>query len=130
MTVKAADPTCGLARRILIVEDELMIRMLLEDMLSDLGYKVTAEAGRVDEAIPLARDAEVDAAILDLNLNGQSVLPVAELLVDRGVPFIFATGYGERGLPECYRNHPTLQKPFEQGTLERVLARVFESAKA
>ncbi|HVY58999.1 MAG TPA: response regulator [Xanthobacteraceae bacterium] len=112
-------------RRILVVEDELMIRMLLEDMLSDLGYTVAAEAGRIDEAMPLAHTAEVDAAILDLNLNGQSVLPVAEVLAGRGVPLIFATGYGERGLPETYRGRPTLQKPFEQQSLDRALNQVF-----
>lgn len=111
--------------RLLVVEDELMIRMLLEEMLAELGYTVAAEAAHIDEALPLARNAEVDAAILDLNLNGQSVIPVADLLVERGVPFIFATGYGERGLPEAYRNHPTLQKPFEQDMLDRVLSRIF-----
>ena len=88
------------AKRILVVEDELMIRMLLEDMLGELGYTVAAEAARIEEALDAAKNAEFDIAILDVNLNGQPIAPVADALVARGMPFVFATGYGERGLPE------------------------------
>ena len=109
---------------ILIVEDELMIRMLLEDMLTDLGYAVAGAAAHLDEATRLAREADIDVAILDVNLNGHTVSPVAEILDSRGLPFVFATGYGERGLPERYRDRPTVHKPFEQEALGRVLARV------
>lgn len=109
---------------ILIVEDELMIRMLLEDMLTDLGYAIAGAAAHVEEAVQLAQQADIDVAILDVNLNGRSVSPVADILHARGLPFLFATGYGERGLPEHYRDRPTVQKPFEQETLGRVLARV------
>src|SRR5215831_6583708 len=87
------------AKRILVVEDELMIRMLLEDMLGELGYTVTAEAGRLEEALQAAKTADFDIAILDVNLDGEPVSPVADALVARGTPFVFATGYGERGLP-------------------------------
>ena len=86
-------------RRVLVVEDEILIGMLLEDMLGELGYAIAATASRVDEAAALARDGEFDAAILDVNLNGQDVYPVADILAARGIPFVFATGYGERGLP-------------------------------
>ncbi len=109
------------AKRVLIVEDELMIRMLLEDMLSELGYSIAAEAGRIDEALEAAKTAEFDLAILDVNLNGQTIAPVAEALVARGMPFVFATGYGERGLPEAYRDRPTLKKPFQMDGLSRTL---------
>jgi CheY-like chemotaxis protein len=85
------------AKRILVVEDELMIRMLLEDMLGELGYTVTAEAGRLEEALQAAKTADFDIAILDVNLDGEPVSPVADALVARGTPFVFATGYGERG---------------------------------
>jgi len=109
------------AKRILVVEDELMIRMLLEDMLGELGYTVAAEAARIEEALEAAKNADFDIAILDVNLNGQPISPVADALVARGMPFVFATGYGERGLPENYRGRPVLQKPFAKDDLERVL---------
>jgi CheY-like chemotaxis protein len=108
-------------KRILIVEDELMIRMLLEDMLVELGYTIAAEATRLDEALTAAQAGNFDIAILDVNLNGKSIEPVAELLATRGTPFIFATGYGEQGLPEAYRNRPTLKKPFQMDGLHRMI---------
>ena len=117
-------------RHVLVVEDELMIRMLLEDMLADLGYTIAAEAGRIDEAITLAKNADFDVAILDVNLNGQTVSPVAEILVERGLPFVFATGYGERALPEPFRDRPMLLKPFQQEHLGRMLSRVFTGVPA
>jgi CheY-like chemotaxis protein len=109
------------AKRILVVEDELMIRMLLEDMLGELGYTVAAEAARVEEALEAAKTGDFDLAILDVNLNGQPISPVADALVARGTPFVFATGYGERGLPELYRDRPTLKKPFHLDGLKRML---------
>lgn len=113
-------------RRVLVVEDEVLIGMLLEDMLGDLGYEIAGTASRVDDAAALAREGQFDAAILDVNLNGQEVFPVAEILAGRGIPFVFATGYGERGLPLAHQHRPTLQKPFQQETLERQLAGLFE----
>jgi CheY-like chemotaxis protein len=112
------------SRRVLVVEDEIMIRMLLEDMLADLGYGVAASAGGLNEAIALARNSDFDLAILDVNLNGDSVYPVADLLMERGVPFVFSTGYGDRGLPEPYRDRPTLQKPFQLSNLESILTSI------
>ncbi len=114
------------AKRILVVEDELMIRMLLEDMLGELGYTIAAEAARVEEALEAAKNADFDLAILDVNLNGQPISPVADALVARGTPFVFATGYGERGLPEPYRDRPTLKKPFQMDGLKRLLQNVLE----
>ena len=115
----------GARRRVLVVEDEILIGMLLEDMLSDLGYDIAATASRIEEATALAKDGQFDAAILYVNLNGQEVYPVAEILASRGIPFVFATGYGERGLPPAYQQRPTLQKPFQQETLDRQLAALF-----
>jgi CheY-like chemotaxis protein len=108
-------------KRVLVVEDELMIRMLLEGMLTDLGHTVAAEAGGIDEAVALAKKGTFDIAVLDVNLNGQPVTPVVEVLVERGVPFIFASGYGQRGLPEAYRAIPTLQKPFQADALAQAI---------
>jgi CheY-like chemotaxis protein len=121
MSSSIATHVTGPARRILVVEDELMIRMLLEDMLGELGYTVAAEAARIDEALEAAKTADFDVAILDVNLNGQPILPVADALVARGMPFVFATGYGERGLPEPYRDRPTLKKPFQMEGLKQML---------
>jgi CheY-like chemotaxis protein len=117
-------------KRVLVVEDELMIRMLLQDMLTDLGHAIAAETGRIDEAVALARKGEFDVAILDVNLNGQPVTPVVEVLVERGVPFVFATGYGQRGVPEPYRQTPTLQKPFQADALADAIKTVMAGGKA
>jgi len=111
----------GAGKRILVVEDEMMIRMLLHDMLSDLGYTLAGEAGRIEEAVTLAKQGDFDIAILDVNLNGQPILPVVEILVERGLPFVFATGYGQRGVPEPYRQAPTLQKPFQSDALAQAI---------
>jgi CheY-like chemotaxis protein len=108
-------------KRVLVVEDESMIRMLLEGMLDNLGHTVAAEAGSIDEALALAKQTEFDVAILDVNLNGRPITPVVEVLIERGVPFVFASGYGQRGVPEPYRSSPTLQKPFETEALARAI---------
>jgi CheY-like chemotaxis protein len=108
-------------KRVLVVEDEMMIRMLLEGMLTDLGHTVAAEAGGIEEAVALAKKGAFDVAVLDVNLNGHPVTPVAEILLERGVPFIFASGYGQRGVPEAYRAIPTLQKPFQTDALAQAI---------
>jgi CheY-like chemotaxis protein len=120
--VKSDSPTAR--RRILVVEDEFLIRMLLEDMLTDLGYELAGVAGRVDEAAEMAKTAEFDLAILDVNLDGHDVYPVADLIGKRGLPFMFVTGYGGRGLPDSYRGRPTLQKPFQMDELQRMLSQL------
>jgi CheY-like chemotaxis protein len=108
-------------RRVLIVEDELMIRMLLEDMLGDFGCVVAAEAGTIDAALALVRDTAFDVAVLDVNVEGSVITPVAAELAARNVPFVFATGYGARGLPEGFTDRPVVQKPFEATALEHAL---------
>jgi CheY-like chemotaxis protein len=104
-------------RRILLVEDEAMIAMLVEDMLEELGHELVTVANRLEEAIAAARDQVVDLAILDLSVGGVMTYPVADVLAERGVPFIFATGYGSGGLKEAYAARSTLQKPFNTETL-------------
>ena len=86
---------------------------------SELGYTVAAEAARIDEALEATKNADFDLAILDANLNGQPVSSVADALVARGTPFVFATGYGE--LAEPYRDRPTLTKPFQMDGLKQML---------
>jgi CheY-like chemotaxis protein len=109
------------ARRVLVVEDDVMIRMLIEDMLGDLGFAVVAEAAKVHEARAAVNSTEIDVAILDVNLSGETTGPVAEALAARGTPFVFATGYGEHGLPDQFRDRPLLKKPFQIESLKRVL---------
>jgi DNA-binding response OmpR family regulator len=111
-------------RRVLVVEDEAMIAMMLEDMLADLGHTVVAIAGRLDTALDIARETDADFAILDVNLSGQSSFPVAQVLIERGLPFVFATGYGGLGVEAPFRNAPTLQKPFELRDLCQALDRI------
>ena len=109
------------ARRVLVVEDDVMIRMLIEDMLNDLGFAVAAEASKVHEALAALNTTAIDAAILDVNLSGETTGPVAEALAARGTPFVFATGYGEHGLPAQFRDRPLLKKPFQIDGLKRML---------
>jgi CheY-like chemotaxis protein len=124
----AIETKSATGRRVLVVEDELMIRMLLDGMLTDLGHTIAAEAGGIEEAIALAKAAEFDLAILDVNLNGQPITPVVEILIQRGLPFVFATGYGARGVPEAYRANPTLQKPFQSEALAQAIDAVAPKA--
>ena len=98
--------------RVLVVEDEAIIAMLVEDMVLEFGSEVVGPVAKLDDALELARFAELDAAILDINVGGSVVFPVADILSERGIPFIFATGYGARGLPPRYQDSQTLPKPF------------------
>ena len=111
---------------VFLVEDEPMIRMMVADMLEELGYRVVAEAGSIAQATELAQTAEFDIAILDVNVSGKMISPVAELIEARNRPFIFATGYGSSGLPEQYRDRPALQKPFQIETLARTIDAVLK----
>ncbi|WJR81599.1 response regulator [Bradyrhizobium sp. NP1] len=113
---------------VFLVEDEVMIRMMVADMLEELGFRVAAEAGEIGEAIRLAETADFDLAILDVNVNGKVISPVADLIKARKRPFIFATGYGSSGLPEEYRDRPALQKPFQLETLGKVIEAALKSA--
>jgi DNA-binding response OmpR family regulator len=113
---------------VFLVEDEVMIRMMVADMLQELGYAIAAEAGEIGEAIRLAQITYFDLAILDVNVNGKVISPVAELLTANNRPFIFATGYGSSGLPEEYRNRPSLQKPFQIETLGKMIEATLRSA--
>jgi len=117
-------------RRVLIVEDDVMIRMLIEDMLGDLGFAVAAEASKVHEALAAVNSTAFDVAILDVNLSGETTGPVAEALAARGTPFVFATGYGEHGLPDQFRDRPLLKKPFQIESLKRMLETALSDARA
>ena len=120
----------GLPISILLVEDEAMIRMMVADMLEELGCTIAAEAGDIDEGVRLAHATDFDLAILDVNVNGKVITPVAEAVQMSGKPFVFATGYGAQGLPEKFRDRPTLQKPFQIETLARTIETVLKGIAA
>lgn len=113
-------------RRVLVVEDEYLVAMLVEEMLEGFGYEVAQVAATLEAALNAATNASFDVAILDINLNGNPSAPVAEVLTARGIPFIFATGYGSAGLDNRYAGTPTLQKPFYEDDLKQVLGVIFE----
>jgi DNA-binding response OmpR family regulator len=108
-------------RRVLVIEDETMVAMLLQDMLADIGCEVIGSASRFNDAIEKAKSLTFDLAILDVNLNGQRTFPIADVLADRGVSFLFATGYGAGSLPATYDKAAILQKPFQLRELERAM---------
>lgn len=114
------DETSGL--RVFVAEDEALVAMLVEDMLTDIGCTVIGPAANLEEALDLARESEMDIAVLDVNLAGRPVFPVADILRERGVPYIFASGYGESGVSDDHKGAPVLQKPFRESDLARVLA--------
>jgi len=98
--------------RILIVEDEAIIALMLQDMLEDSGFAVVGPATTVDEALTLSEAGNFDVAIIDVRLNGAFVYPVAERIRAAGRPFIFATGSGPEDLPPHFRATPVLRKPY------------------
>jgi CheY-like chemotaxis protein len=118
-----ADTSALAGRRILVVEDEMMIAMLVEDMLAELGCAVVGPAHALDVALDLAlTELGLDAALLDVNLGGEPVFAVADALRKRGVPAIFSTGYGDAALREVDRGAPVLQKPFRAHDLAKALS--------
>jgi CheY-like chemotaxis protein len=102
-------------RRVLLVEDEVMVSWVLEDMLVDLGYEIVGPAARVNQALAMVEAEAINLAVFDVNLNGEKSYPVADALTARGVPFAFSTGYNKEGLAVCYRDFPMLQKPYDMG---------------
>jgi CheY-like chemotaxis protein len=112
-----------MVRRILVVEDEVLVGMYLEDLLTGMGHHVVGPAARLSEAMKLAREENIDFAVLDMNLAGVQSYPVADILRQRGIPFVFATGYGGEGVAEEYRCESTLCKPYTSRELEEVVAK-------
>ncbi|SCW53824.1 CheY chemotaxis protein or a CheY-like REC (receiver) domain [Sphingobium faniae] len=113
-------------KTILIVEDEAMIGMMLEDYLETLGYRLHGLAASVEEACAMARRGGFDAALLDCNLQGEKSWPVADILVENAIPFVFATGGTADDLPPAHADRPALAKPFTIGAVERALGKLLE----
>jgi CheY-like chemotaxis protein len=109
--------------KVLVLEDETLVSMMVEDMLIDLGCEVVGPFAKLDQALAFmaSGDGQVDAALLDVNLGGVRSFPMAEALAGKGVPFVFTTGYDESGLPDAWRGRPTLRKPFMMGEMAEAL---------
>ena len=115
-----------MARRVLIVEDETLIAMMLQDMVVEAGLEVEGVASSLNAGIDLASSADFDLAILDVNLNGEEVYPVAEILRSRGIPFIFSTDYGADGIRPGFDGTPQVVKPFQQDLLMAAMKAAFK----
>jgi len=121
--------TSASRRRILLAEDETIVAMMVEEMLAELGYDVAETVAQIDTARRAAEKGAFDMAILDVNLSGQPIYPIAEILQSRRIPFIFATGYDSEGLEPRYAGTPRLQKPFEYEGLQAVMSRIFPAQR-
>ncbi len=116
-------------RSILIVEDEMLLAMDIEELVRAAGGSVIGPVGTMAEAVRKLRESKPDAAILDVNISGELVFPVADALYDAGIPFMIVTGYGLDHVPERHRARPFLQKPYKAAALIETLARMLESGK-
>lgn len=124
-----ADALSG--RRVLVIEDESLVAMLLETILEDLGCTVIGPVSNIDDGLIAAQGTEgLDVGLLDVNVAGREVFPVAEALIARNIPVVFSTGYGESGLPPHWRGRPTIQKPFTENTIRDALIRAVTTPKS
>jgi two-component sensor histidine kinase/two-component SAPR family response regulator len=114
------------AKRALLVEDEALIGLMMVDILAELGFSVLGPITNLAEAVAAAKQGEFDWAILDINLKGELVYPVADILLEKGVPLVFVTGYGAERVDKRYGNTPILQKPLQKQDLQRVFAKPAE----
>jgi len=111
-------------RRVLVVEDEMMVLINIEDALADFGCTLVAVAATVDQALALIDTQNFDVAVIDVNLDGQTSYPIADALAKRGVPFVFSTGYSDPGLGGDHSDRPVLQKPYRDSQLAEILIRL------
>ena len=132
MTDESADQLKSLLDRlnVLIVEDEAIISFLIEDMLLELGCRSVTNVAGILEAFAALDEGRPDVAVLDVNLDGQEVYPVAERLQAIGIPFVFTTGYGSDGLKPEWAHMPVVQKPFRADMLAKALLTVLANAQS
>jgi DNA-binding response OmpR family regulator len=102
----------GQSVRVLVVEDDALVAFDLEVLLKAAGYSVVGPVGRLEEAVAMASEGLFDVALLDIHLRGEEVYPVADILVGRGIPFMFLSGYGEGDLPSRFHGRPLYRKPY------------------
>jgi CheY-like chemotaxis protein len=116
--------------RVFVVEDEFVVLVQLEDMLTELGCDVVGSASRLGDALAMLPERVIDVAVLDINLGGAKVYPVAEILAARNVPILFSTGYGNVGVSEPWSSRPILQKPYRIDQLAEALRQVTARSQA
>lgn len=109
------------SQRVLVVEDEMLIAMIIEDALTDFGCEIVGPASTLESAMKLVCDEKLDAAFLDVTIQGREVFPVAQILLEKGVPFVFSSGYGDWALPEAFQGQRRLTKPFTSVELEAMI---------
>ena len=116
--------------RILLVEDEILVAMMMRDILTDLGFSVVGPFSRLSEAMVAAVHEDIDAGIIDVNLGGEFVYPVAEVLLARDIPFIFVTGYGVESIDARFASAPVIKKPVQRQVLQTIFLPECEEAVA
>ena len=112
--------------RVLLLEDEGGVALLIEDMLEELGCEVVESAARLSRAVEAARKTAIDLAVLDVNVGGETSFDFARQLGERGIPFLFSTGYGDGGIPDEFRDRPVVGKPFAMSDLRKALTEALE----
>ena len=105
-------------RQVLVVEDEITIVLMIEDALLGIGAEIVGPASQLDAAMKLARESPIDLAVLDINIRGGNTYPIADILAERGIPFVFCSGYGDWAIEGRHRDRPHLTKPFRSDDLE------------
>jgi DNA-binding response OmpR family regulator len=117
----------GLAgKRVLIVEDEMLVAVLIEDLMAELGCSTVGPCGSVAMALDTIRTESFDLAVLDVNLDGELVYPVAEALAERQIPFLFLSGYGDEAIPPGHRDWRVCAKPFRADDLANMMSAALE----
>ena len=137
MEVKMTDETRARAaergaegRKVLVVEDEVIIAMVIEDTLLELGVEIVGPVESLDAALRLAREASIDAAVLDVNIRGGNSYPVADVLDERGIPFVLCSGHGDLALGERHRHRPRLTKPYSMRALGDQVLELLKTPRA
>jgi len=129
-TAIAPQPSLAFGKKLLLVEDEALIGTLIHDFLLDWGFEPSEPYRRLEDALKAAKEESFDGAILDMNLNGEAVYPLADFLASRSIPFVFLTGYAQQSVEGRFSEYPVLQKPVEPEMLKAILRGEPERSKA
>lgn len=115
--------------RLLLVEDQMLVAMEVESFLKDIGCEVIGIAGTLEQAMRLSRELAFDATIVDVNLDGEMAWPAVDVLLERNIPFVLASGYGSSAFPQAYRDMTQLEKPVGRNELQRALVEIHAKSR-